>query len=158
MSSKLPLPALVLYVFAATALFSASFFLGYEAGSRFITIAIIVGVAAALSWPIFISALSLASVLPFGGALRACVYAMAVGNTVLLGSVTLNVCGWALGWIPPFLFHLLIISASNIAMFLTLLRVMRGTISLPILAVLWIIVLNGLFAIIVTLAIKRFVP
>lgn len=154
---KLPLPVLVVYVFAATALFSGSFFLGYETGSRFITIGIIVGIAAALSWPVFISALSVASSLSFGGALRACVYAMAVGNTVLLGSVALNTCGWALGWTSPFLFHMLIIGASNLAMFLTLFRVTRGAIGLAALAALWIVVLNGLFAIIVTLAVERFV-
>src|SRR5687768_3622179 len=108
---------LALVAFAGTAAYAASFALNSESPTR--RVAMAVGIAAAVSWPVFGLAL-----LAVGGGWRtvtrwcdACLRTMAVGMVVLGVSVAANVVIWSAGLAPPpTWFHVAVLLTSNLVM------------------------------------------
>ena len=139
---------LALVAFAGTAAYAASFALNSDSPTR--RVAMAVGIAAAVSWPVFGLAL-----LAVGGGWRtvtrwcdACLRTMAVGMVVLGVSGAANVVSSSAGLAPPpACFHVAVLLTSNLVMAATFAR-LSAAIGLRLLPaiVVWFVVLNGTFA------------
>lgn len=143
--------------FAGTAVYAASFALtGYR--ERLMPIAIAIGIASGISWIVFGLVLLLAtrgrpSILAW---VDTCLVTQSMGIAVLMLTALINLivyaAGATLGDNSSALLHLGILIAADIVMAITFVRrAIRTTLNRSMALALWILALNGIFALLLAL-------